>query len=108
MSEDGPSEGLWSGPRMGKGSGMQGSMRRPVLGALAAVAVAFATPAAAQAQSDWDPVAGALPATRGGAAAEIKPEAYRAFTLDDAGLRADLDTARAVGLRSKAAAGPSD
>ena len=48
------------------------------------------------------------PTTRGGAAAQIEPEAYRAFTLDAAGLGADLDTARAVGLRSKAAVAPSD
>ena len=104
----GASEGPRSGPDR-KGSWMQGSMRRPVVAALAAMAVAFATPAVAQAQSDWDPVAGALPATRGGAAAEIRPEAYRAFTLDEAGLKADLDDgARAVGLRSRAAVGPSD
>ena len=92
----------------GKGSWMQGSMRRPVGRRFAAMALAFAVPAVAQAQSHWDPVAGALPATHAGASADVQPDAYRAFTLDQAGLKADLSTAREVGLRSRAAVGPSD
>src|SRR4051812_39722124 len=87
---------------------MQGSMRRPVIGALAAMALAFATPAAAHAQSHWDAVAGGLPGTHAGAAAGVQPDAYHAFTLDQAGLKADLSTAREVGLRSRAAVAPSD
>src|ERR1700712_1579631 len=87
---------------------MQGKMRRPVVGALGAMALAFATPAGADARSPWDPVAGALPATHAGAPADVQPDAYRAFTLDQAGLQAELSTAGKVGLRSRAAVGPSD
>ena len=55
------------------------------IGVFAALVVVLATPAAAHAQSPWDPVSGTLPATHAGAPAEIKPDAYRAFTLDAGG-----------------------
>jgi outer membrane protein OmpA-like peptidoglycan-associated protein len=73
-----------------------------------AVAV-LGVPAAATAQSPsgpWNPVSGALPASRGGEPAPIQPEQYRAFTLDAPALSADLDSAPIGSLdsRSRAAA----
>src|SRR4051812_16972543 len=84
---------------------MMGSVRRATYGLCLATAIAIAAPAAAFAQSAsdvWDPVAGTLPASRGGAAAEVKPDSYRAFTLDPSALGDKLDAAPAVGLRARA------
>ncbi len=85
---------------------MRGWIGGAAVAVTTATALACATPALAQ--SHWDPVAGALPATRAGAAPDIRPDAYRAFTLDAAGLNANLSTADEVGLRSRAVVGPSD
>ena len=62
-------------------------------------------PAVAAAQGGvWDPVAGSLPASKGGEAAPVQPERYSAFTLDQATLDDQLADAPAVGLRSRALA----
>jgi hypothetical protein len=86
---------------------MMGSVRRVTYGLCVAVAIAVMAPAAAFGQSGsgaWDPVAGTLPATRGGERAEVKPDSYRAFTLDQSALGDTLDNAPAVGLRARALA----
>src|SRR3954453_20316780 len=63
---------------------MRGSVRRLTAG-LFATATLAAAPAAAQA-GVWDPV----PGTPSPAGAAVKPDRFRAFTLDQSGLRADL------------------
>jgi hypothetical protein len=86
---------------------MQGSVGRATYGLCVAVALAMIAPAAALAQSTsdvWDPVAGTLPAARAGAPAEVKPDSYWAFTLDQSALGDTLDNAPAVGLRARALA----
>jgi hypothetical protein len=72
-------------------------MGRLSAGLVAAAALAAATPAAAQADV-WEPVRGSLPT----AGAEIKPERFEAFTLDEGELKAGLQDA---GKRRSAAAG---
>src|SRR4051812_12721502 len=86
---------------------MNGSVRRAIQGLCLAAAIAVVAPAAAfgQSASDvWDPVAGTLPASRGGAPADVQPDNYRAFTLDQSALGDKLDNAPAVGLRARALA----
>ena len=85
---------------------MRGWIGGSAVAVFTATGLAFATPS--MAQSHWDPVPGALPATHAGASPDIRPDAYRAFTLDEAGLNANLRTAAQVGLRSRAVVGPSD
>src|SRR4051812_45657032 len=79
-------------------------MRGRIVTALAAVGLGVGMPAGGHAGSRGDPVVGSLPAAN----AEIRPDAYRAFTLDQAALKADLSTASKLGLRERAVAGPSD
>ena len=84
---------------------MKGSIGRALTGLCLAAAIAVVAPAVASAQSDvWDPVGGSLPASRGGAPAEVQPDSYRAFTLDQAALGARLDAAPQVGLRARSLA----
>src|SRR4051812_20532823 len=86
---------------------MNGSVRRAIQGLCLAAAIAVVAPAAAfgQSASDvWDPVAGTLPASRGGAPADVQPDNYRAFALDQSALGDKLDNAPAVGLRARALA----
>src|SRR3954471_10462890 len=86
---------------------MIGSVRRATYGLCLTAAIAVVAPAAAfgQSASDvWDPVAGTLPASRGGAPADVQPDNYRAFTLDQSALGDKLDNAPAVGLRARALA----
>ncbi|HEY6597218.1 MAG TPA: M12 family metallo-peptidase, partial [Asanoa sp.] len=67
------------------------------------VVLAVIAPAAAFGQSSgavWDPVTGTLPAARGGAPADVRPDSYRAFTLDQSALSDGLDNAPKVGLRA--------
>ena len=85
---------------------MRGWIGGSAVAVFTATGLAFATPS--MAQSHWDPVPGALPATHAGASPDVRPDAYRAFTLDEAGLNANLRTADQVGLRSRAVVGPSD
>jgi hypothetical protein len=66
-----------------------------------AVAAAIATPAAAFADV-WDPIAGTPPATHAGAPADVQPDSFRAFTLDQAALANRLDAAPQTGLRARA------
>src|SRR4051812_9981727 len=78
---------------------MRGSVRRLTAGLFATAAVA-AAPGAAQAAGVWDPVNG----TPSPAGAAVKPDRFRAFTLDQSGLRADLAGAsRAKGAAANAA-----
>ena len=82
---------------------MRGSVQRAVFGLCVCAAVAAMTPAVAAAQGGvWDPVAGSLPASKGGEAAPVQPDRYSAFTLDQATLADQLADAPAVGLRSRA------
>ncbi len=84
---------------------MRGSVQRALYGLCVGAAVAVTMPAAAAAQGGvWDPVAGSLPASKGGEAAPVQPERYSAFTLDQATLDDQLADAPAVGLRSRALA----
>src|SRR5690242_9958514 len=72
------------------------------------LAMAATVPAVAGAQarsSVWDPVAGSLPASKGGSPADIRPSSYRAFTLDQTGLENGLKAAPKAGLRSAAPSG---
>src|SRR3954468_835870 len=84
---------------------MIGSVRRATYGLCLTAAIAVMAPAAAFGQSAgdvWDPVAGTLPASRGGAPADVQPDSYRAFSLDQSALGDTLDNAPAVGLRARA------
>ena len=83
---------------------MRGSIERAVYGLCVCAAVAVMTPAAAAAQAPdvWDPVAGTPPASKGGAPAEVQPERFRAFTLDQAGAREPPRRRAAGGLRRRA------
>ena len=86
---------------------MTGSVGRAIQALCLAVVVAACAPAAAFGQSAgdvWDPVAGTLPASRGGAPADVRPDTYRAFALDQSALGDTLDAAPAVGLRARALA----
>jgi len=58
---------------------------RLTAGLLTAAAVAAAAPAAAQADV-WEPISGSVSAKN----AEVKPERFKAFTLDESGLKAGL------------------
>ena len=84
---------------------MKGSVGRATYGLCLATAIAVFVPAAAFGQSAgdvWDPVAGTLPASRGGAPADVQPDNYRAFSLDQSALGDTLDNAPVVGLRARA------
>ncbi|HET6547001.1 MAG TPA: M12 family metallo-peptidase, partial [Solirubrobacter sp.] len=67
---------------------MNGSLRRLAVGLCSVAALAAAAPAAAQADV-WNELGGTPPA----AGAEVKPERFRAFTLDKGELRASLTRA---------------
>src|SRR3954466_12085069 len=78
---------------------MRGSVQRLTAGLFATAALA-AVPGAAQAAGVWDPVSG----TPTSAGAAVKPDRFRAFTLDQSGLRAALAGAsRAKGAAANAA-----
>src|SRR5690242_20836336 len=64
------------------------AVRRLTAGLIAVAALA-ATPAVAQANDVWDPVASPSAAN-----AAIKPERFKAFTLDQSALQADLGGAK--------------
>ena len=70
---------------------------------LAVVAAAPAVAGASAQSGVWDAVSGNLPNTRGGSPADIRPDAYRAFTLDRAGLKAGLAGAPKAGASARAA-----
>jgi hypothetical protein len=71
---------------------MNGSPRRLAIGLCSAAALAAAAPAAAEADV-WNGRGGTPPA----AGAEVKPERFRAFTLDKSELRAGLTRALKAG-----------
>jgi hypothetical protein len=86
---------------------MSGSVRRGVFALCAAAAATFIAPAAAWSQSAadvWDPVAGTPPPTLAGAPAEIAPDRFLAFTLDQSALEDRLDAAPQAGPRARALA----
>ena len=81
-------------------------MRKRITAALClGLAAAAAAPAVAgaQASSDvWDSVSSNLPDSRGGTPADIQPERFSAFTLDQSGLEAGLAAAPKAGLNARA------
>jgi hypothetical protein len=82
--------------------------KRLTAGLCLGLAVAAAAPAAAgaQASSDvWDAVSSNLPPTRGGAPAEIQPDRFSAFKLDQSGLEAGLAAAPKARLNARGATG---
>jgi hypothetical protein len=86
---------------MGMGKRLAG-----MLGLGLAIAATAPAVAGAQARADvWDAVAGSLPASKGGSAADIRPSSYRAFTLDRSRLLSGLKAAPRTGLRSAAPSG---
>ena len=85
-----------------------GMRKRLTSGLCLGLAMAAAAPAVAGAQAGsdvWDPVSGALPATRGGSPADIQPDRFRAFTLDQSELEAGLAAAPKAGLNARGAVG---
>ncbi len=73
-----------------------GMRKRLATGLCLGLTAAAAAPAVAGAQAGsdvWDPVSGALPATSGGSPADIQPDRFRAFTLDQSSLEAGLAAA---------------
>jgi hypothetical protein len=84
---------------------MKRSVQRAVYGLCVSAAIAVMMPAVAAAQGGaWDPVAGSLPASKGGEQAPVQPDRYSAFTLDQAALADQLADAPAVGLRARGTA----
>jgi hypothetical protein len=72
------------------------------------LAAAAAAPAVAGAQATgdvWDSVSSHLPDSRGGAPADIRPERFRAFRLDQSGLDAGLAAAPKASLNARGATG---
>jgi hypothetical protein len=87
---------------------MQRSVRRIVFVTCVAVTLTVAAPAAARAQATaWDPVAGTPPDSRGGVPADVQAHHFRAFTLDQAGMRAKLASTPKAGLHERALAAGS-
>ncbi len=82
-----------------------GMRKRLASGLCLGLMMAGAAPAVAGAQAGsgvWDAVSGPLPATSGGSPADIQPDRFRAFTLDQAALATGLATAPKAGLSTRA------
>jgi hypothetical protein len=85
-------------------------VRRVLSGIGVATALAVAAPAAAHAQSSsgvWDPVVGTPPTTHNGQSADIRPDSFKAFTLDSVGLKSSLKSAPKAGLKTRSLAAGS-
>jgi hypothetical protein len=72
---------------------------------LAAAAIAPAVASAQASSGVWDSVSNNLPDSRGGAPADIQPERFRAFKLDQSGLESGLAAAPKAGLNARGATG---
>jgi hypothetical protein len=90
-------------------SPLRGSFAGAIAGLVLLTAIVVVLPAAAQSDEGrqstselWELVPGTPPATHGDAEAVVRPDRFRAFTLDEEGLEDAL--APAQGLRSRAAA----
>jgi hypothetical protein len=72
---------------------MRGTRAPAIAGALAVAAIlAVAPTAGAQVPANvWDPVAGTPPATKGGVPADVRPDEFRAFTLEQDEVEDGLD-----------------
>src|SRR4051812_24732141 len=87
---------------------MMGMRKRFTVVLCLGLAAAGAAPAlaGAQASSDvWDPISSKLPDSRAGAPADIQPERFSAFKLDQSELEAGLAAAPKAGLNARGATG---